>query len=86
MDKWNQYILRSVAGIHWLVKVDQQEKEYEAPFMLNEVGAFIWKHMKEGYQVQELSIMLHDRYEIDMKEAISDVMQFYNRLNGFFVI
>jgi hypothetical protein len=78
----NQYILRYVAGVHWLVKVDQQERAYEAPFMLNEVGAFLWKLMKEGYEVQELSIKLQDRYEIDTKEALTDVMQFYNQLIG----
>ncbi len=86
MEKMNQYMLRYVAGAHWLVKVDQQGTDYEAPLMLNEAGAFIWKHLKEGYGLQEISFKLQDRYEMKAEEAFSDVMQFYNQLIGILAI
>lgn len=82
----NQYILRYAAGTHWLVKVDQQDTDYIAPVMLNEMGAILWKHLKEGYELSELSVMLQNMYEIDIEEALTDVMQFYKQLTGMLEI
>ncbi|MDF2485719.1 MAG: hypothetical protein K0R46_1887 [Herbinix sp.] len=82
----NRYILRYVAGTYWLAKVDQQDTDYTAPVMLNEMGAFLCKYMMEGYEVQELSKMLQNMYGIDTEEAFTDVMQFYNQLTGMITI
>lgn len=78
----NQYILRYAAGTHWLVKADQQDIDYIAPIILNEMGVFLWKHLKEGYEVSELTGMLQNMYGIDSEEALADVIQFYHQLTG----
>ena len=80
MNEMEQYLLRYCAGVHWLIKVDQQASDYVPPLMINDVGAIIWNGMKEGKGLQELSILLHNQYGIDSKKAILDVEKFVEQL------
>jgi hypothetical protein len=74
------YILRYAAGANWLVKADQQDADYVAPLMINEVGAVIWKGIEAGYPAGEITVLLQNRYQINLEEARSDVEEFLEQL------
>ena len=80
MDK-PQYILRHAAGGYWIIKTDQQ-KEYIQPIMTNECGAFIWKAMEHGADLEKLKAVLQESYDISPEEAATDVISFLNQLAG----
>lgn len=86
MKQKDNYLLRYAAGANWLIKTDQQDADYIAPLMINEVGALIWKGIGDGCDLQELSALLQSRYHIEPEVALKDVKQFLTQLEKWDII
>ena len=77
---FSRYQLRCAAGEYWLLDMEQQGNVYRKPFMMNAVGAFIWKQLEEGSTREKIAMLLSDEYGVDREEALADIKQFCGQL------
>lgn len=76
----DNYMLREVAGSYVVVPVGKASEEFKGLINLNEVGAFLWKNLKNDTTEEELVIKLMKEYEVDEKTATNDVHNFIQKL------
>ena len=80
MEGKQKYQLRHAAGSYWLLDMEQKDGTYRAPVAVNETGAMILEHFFRTKDPSEVAGVLRDVYEIDFKEALSDVNSFLSQL------
>ena len=54
----DRFELRRVAGLYWLVDLEQKGSTYHETMKLNDDGARIWKLMIEGKSYEEITEIL----------------------------
>ncbi len=73
-------ILREIAGSWIIVPVAEMVVEFNGLMNLNETGAFLWKRLTEGADIDNLIASLLSEYEIDEETARADVQEFVDQL------
>ena len=73
-------ILREIAGSWIIVPVAEMVVEFNGSMNLNETGAFLWKLLAEGAEMDELVTGLLSEYDVDEETAKADVMEFISQL------
>lgn len=73
-------ILREIAGSWIIVPVAEMVVEFNGLMNLNETGAFLWKLLAEGAEMDELVTGLLSEYDVDEETAKADVMEFISQL------
>lgn len=73
-------ILREIAGSWIIVPVAEMVVEFNGLMNLNESGAFLWKKLAEGAEMEELVSGMLEEYEIDEETARADIQEFVNLL------
>ena len=74
------FILKEIAGENVLMFLDSSLKN--KVITLNETGAFIFKLLSEGKEVNEITASLLSEYDIDEANAASDVAKFIQALSS----
>ena len=73
-------ITREIAGEVILVPVGKSVLESNGLFALNELGAFLWKHLPGVQGEDELVDLVLAEYEVDRETAKTDTAQFLQQL------
>jgi hypothetical protein len=75
-------ILREIAGSWIIVPVAEMVVEFNGLMNLNESGAFLWKLLVEGAEMDELVSRLLNEYDVDEKTAKADIKEFVEQLEA----
>ena len=73
-------ILREIAGSWIIVPVAEMVVEFNGLMNLNETGAFLWKKLAEGAEINDLVAGLVSEYDIDEQTARNDITDFISQL------
>jgi hypothetical protein len=73
-------MLRQIAGSWIIVPVGEMVVEFNGLMNLSESGAFLWKLLESGTEVDDLVKGLLSEYDIDEETAKADVTEFINEL------
>ncbi len=74
------YLLREVADSYVVVPVGRTTLDFNGMITLNEAGALLWKELLIGANVDRLCEVLLETYDVEQKQANSDVDKFINKL------
>lgn len=80
MKRNDNYIVRKIAGETLLVPTGAAAREFSGLITLNELGAFIWAHLNEAQDVQDLAQKIAAEYEVDLATAQADAQEFLDLL------
>ena len=80
MKRNDNYIVRKIAGETLLVPTGAAAREFSGLITLNELGAFIWEHLNEAADAQDLAKMIAAEYEVDPATAQADAQEFLDLL------
>lgn len=75
-----KFRLRKVAGMYWLLNVEQPGIPYEKPVALNRTGAMICGMLEDGAGAEEIAEAMSVSYGISVSEARVDLEQFMGQL------
>lgn len=75
------FVLRSIAGSNIVVPVGAASVEFNGMITLNDSGAFLWKELEKGSDVDGLTAALLGEYDVDEETARSCSADFINKLN-----
>ena len=65
-----------------IVPVAEMVVEFNGLMNLNESGAFLWKLLVEGAEMDELVSRLLNEYDVDEKTAKADIKEFVEQLEA----
>lgn len=74
------YILREIAGDNLLVPVGEATQRLNGMIQLTETAAFIWNHLNDANNLEEIVKMMTEEYEVDEETARADVFSFSKEL------
>lgn len=74
-------ILREIAGSWIIVPVGEMVVEFNGLMNLSESGAFLWKKLADGAEMNELVSDLVNEYDINEETAQADVREFIAKLD-----
>lgn len=74
------YIMREVAGNYVVVPTNEATLDFNGMITLNGTGAFLWGHLSENKNEQELIGMLLEEYDINETTAKTDIYEFLTKL------
>ena len=80
MKRNDNYIVRTIAGETLLVPTGAAAREFSGLITLNELGAFIWDHLNEARDAQDLAQKIAAEYEVDLATAQADAQEFLDLL------
>lgn len=73
-------ILREIAGSWIIVPVAEMVVEFNGLMNLNESGAFLWKKLADGAEMDELVSGFLSEYDVDEETAKADIQEFVGQL------
>jgi len=84
----NGFMLREISDTFIVVPVGERSIDFNGMITLNESGAFLWKQLSSGKDVQkeELVEALINEYDIDVETATADIDEFLETLNASGII
>lgn len=74
------FVLRTIAGSHVVVPVGAASIDFNGMITLNDSGAFLWKELEKGGDVDSLTAALLREYEVDEATARSCAADFIKKL------
>ena len=74
------FVLRSIAGSNIVVPVGQTSAEFNGMITLNDSGAFLWKELEKGCDVDDLTAALLREYDVDEATARTCSADFIEKL------
>ncbi len=80
MKTKDNLILREIAGSWIIVPVGEMVVEFNGLMNLSESGAFLWKKLIDGAEMNELVAALLSEYDIGEETAKNDVQEFISQL------
>lgn len=75
-----EMILRQIGSDIILVPVGHAVKDHNGFFMLTETACFLWNKLPECESVKELADKLFDEYDVTEKQALTDTVDFIQKL------
>ena len=75
------FVLRAAAGSFVVMNIGG-ELSFNGMITLNETGAFIWKAIESGDDVDAIAAKLVETYGIDLETALNDTKKFIEKMNG----
>ena len=76
----NSFLLRSVADAWVVMPIGQEMLDFNGIIRLNDTGAFLWRKLEAGADLDELARALVNEYGISFAEARADAEEFLNKL------
>lgn len=80
MKKIKSFIPRIIAGETVLVPSGETAHDFNGMISLTDTAAFIWEHIEETADFNQLVNMILDEYEIDRETAAADASEFVMQL------
>ena len=80
MKKIAEFEKRVIADEIVLIPVGATAEKFPGIITLSEVGAFIWDHLEEAQNFEELLKLVLEHYETDQQKAVGDTVDFLNQL------
>lgn len=80
MRKTKEFIKRDIAGEILLVPTGQTAQEFNGMITLQGIGEFIWDHLEEAQNIDELLDMIQGEYDVDRAIASGDALAFIMQL------
>ena len=74
------FVLRSIAGSNIVVPVGNAAIHFNGMITLNESGAFLWKVLEQGSDVDGMTAALLKEYDVDEATAKQCSIDFINKL------
>ena len=74
------FLLRSIAGTHVVVPTGENCIHFNGMITLNDSGAFLWRVLENGADVDSMTSALLAEYEVDEATAKSCSETFLNKL------
>ncbi len=72
----NKFAIREIAGDFILVPLGESALKISGMFTTNDVGAFIWKKLECGTNMESLINAVVGEFEVDESTAEKDVKEF----------
>lgn len=80
MKRVTDFIKRDIAGEIVLVPTGETAQRFNGMITLTETGDFIWEHIEQAKDFDNLVEMILDEYDIDKKTASADAIAFVMQL------
>ena len=74
------FLLKEVAGNNIIVPIGDNLVDFSAMITVNETGAFLWKLLQNGAEVDELVTAMTGEFEVSVEVAKNDIIDFINVL------
>ena len=74
------FLLKEVAGNNIIVPIGDNLVDFSAMITINETGAFLWKLLQNGAEIDELVTAMTGEFEVDENTAKEDINDFVNVL------
>lgn len=74
------FMLREIAGTWVVVPLGQRVIEFNGLMTLSDSGAFLWKMLELGAEIDELLEGIMEEYEIDKGTAQMDIDEFIGQI------
>ena len=74
------FVLREIGGNHVVVAVGDAVKIFNGMIQLNETGAFLWKQLSVGAELDELVEKTTQEFKVEKDVAEKDVVEFVESL------
>jgi hypothetical protein len=74
------YVLKHVAGKHIVVPVGSEAVNFNGLITLNESGVLLFEALQKEVEMEDLILVLTEKYDIDSNTARADVISFLNIL------
>ena len=75
------FVLRSVAGSNIVVPVGRAALDFNGMITLNDSGAFLWKVLENGADIDAMVTSLLAEYDVDSETARKCSKEFVAKLN-----
>jgi hypothetical protein len=79
-------VTRKTGNEYVLVPITNNIADMNSVYTLNETGAFIWEQIDGKRSVEEIIIALTTEYDIDNKNAETDVYSFIENMSKYLII
>lgn len=76
----SQFVVREVSNELILVPLTSNIAHMNEMFVLNEVGKFIWENLIDSSDIESLTALVLENFEVDAETARRDVESFLNKL------
>jgi Mn-dependent DtxR family transcriptional regulator len=76
------FVLKHVAGKHIVVPVGEAAVNFSGLITLNESGVLLFEAMKKHVEIEDLMVILVNRYDVDSRTAREDAEAFVNILKS----
>ena len=80
MRRNENYMLREIAGESLLVPTGELSTKINGLINLNIVATFIWKHLEECENPDDMAKLLMENFEVEEEIALRDAYGFINTL------
>ena len=79
-QKNENFVFRQIDDETILVPIKDNLGDMGSIYNLNEVGAFVWKHLNGKASLADIKNMILDTFEVSEREADADLSDFVNQL------
>jgi hypothetical protein len=79
-QKNENFVFRQIDDETILVPIKDNLGDMGCIYNLNEVGAFVWKHLDGKASLADIKNMILDTFEVSEREADADLSGFVNQL------
>lgn len=80
MKRNKNFILRKIAGESIIVPTGEATKTFNGLFSPNRVATFIWEHIEEVADTEEMTRLVLEHFDVDEETARTDVEGFIREL------
>ena len=82
MKKKENFILRTIGGSHVMMPVGETALKFNGLITATETAAFIWKHIEEVSNAEELAKLICDEFEVEEAVALNDCKLLIDQMKG----
>ena len=72
MKKTEEFITREIAGEYVMMPVGKTAQKFSGLIMANDVSEFIWEHLENAGNIEELTRLICEEFEVSYEEAFKD--------------
>jgi hypothetical protein len=86
LSQSDSVVTRKTGNEYVLVPITNNIADMNSVYTLNETGAFIWEQIDGKRSVEDIIIELVNEYDIDKRNAESDVFTFIENMSKYLIV